>query len=125
MRPFAGLITIAALVLTWMLSMTGAADAHAFLRHAVPLVGSTIPASPPEMTLDYTEGVEPNFSQVVVKDAQGQQVDKADLHIAPNDQKRLVIGLQALKPGTYTVEWHVTSVDTHHTDGTFTFTVQP
>ncbi len=125
MRFFTNLIAGAALALTGTLSLTGPADAHAFLRHAVPLVGSTIPAAPPVMTLDYTEGVEPNFSQVVVKDAQGQQVDKNDLHIAPHDQKRLVIGLQPLKPGAYTVEWHVTSVDTHHTEGTFTFTVQP
>jgi methionine-rich copper-binding protein CopC len=125
MRPFATSTAVAALVLTWLLSWTGAADAHAFLRHAMPLVGSTIPSSPPNLTLDYTEGVEPNFCQVVVKDAQGQQVDKGDLHAAPKDEKRLLLGLQPLKPGAYTVEWHVTSVDTHHTEGTFTFTVQP
>jgi methionine-rich copper-binding protein CopC len=125
MRSAARLIAVAALALTWMLSWTGAADAHAFLRHAVPLVGSNIPTAPPVLTLDYTEGVEPRFCQVVVHDAQGQQVDKGDLHAAPSDEKRLLLGLQPLKQGTYTVEWHVTSVDTHHTEGTFTFTVQP
>lgn len=125
MRPFASLIAVAALVLTGLLSLTGPADAHAFLRHAVPLVGSTIPAAPPVLTLDYTEGVEPRFCQVVVQDARGQRVDKGDLHAAPNDEKRLLLGLLPLKPGTYKVEWHVTSVDMHHTEGTFTFTVQP
>jgi methionine-rich copper-binding protein CopC len=121
MRLLACSIAVAALVVSW----TGAAEAHAFLRHAVPLVGSTIPTAPPELTLDYTEGVEPRFSSVVVQDAQGQRVDKDDLHVAPSDGKRLVIGLQPLKPGTYKVQWHVTSVDTHRTDGGFSFSVQP
>jgi methionine-rich copper-binding protein CopC len=114
-------VPVCAALLAW----TGTADAHAFLSHAIPLVGSTIPASPPVMTLDYTEGVETAFSTVVVKDAQGTRVDKNDLHNAPGNQKRILIGLQPLKPGTYTVEWHVTSVDTHKTEGTFTFTVGP
>jgi copper resistance protein C len=103
----------------------GAAQAHAFLRHASPAVGSTLSASPPEMTLDYTEAIEPRFSGVDVLDAQGQHVDAGDLHAAPDNAKRLVIGLKKLGPGAYTVKWHVVSVDTHHTEGTFTFSVQP
>lgn len=31
----------------------------------------------------------------------------------------------ALKPGVYVVSWHVVSVDTHHTQGSFKFTVTP
>jgi hypothetical protein len=77
------------------------------------------------LTLDYSEGVEPRFSSVLVTDAQGQRVDKNDLHRAEGNEQRLSLGLQPLKPGTYKVEWHVTSVDTHRTEGTFTFTVQP
>jgi methionine-rich copper-binding protein CopC len=103
----------------------GAAQAHAFLRHAVPGVGSTLAAAPPEMTLDYTEAIEPRFSGVDVLDAKGQHVDAGNLHTAPDNPKRLVIGLQKLVPGAYTVKWHVVSVDTHHTEGTFTFSVQP
>jgi copper resistance protein C len=125
MRSFAAWTTVATLALTATLSGVGVANAHAFLSHAMPLVGSTIPASPPVMTLDYTEGVETAFSSVVVKGSDGQRVDKNDLHNAPGNEKRILIGLQTLKPGTYTVEWHVTSVDTHKTEGTFTFTVGP
>jgi len=33
------------------------------------------------------------------------------------------IGLKALPPGTYKVNWRALSVDTHKTDGTFTFKV--
>ncbi|MGH6674956.1 MAG: copper resistance protein CopC [Xanthobacteraceae bacterium] len=32
---------------------------------------------------------------------------------------------RALKPGIYIVSWHVVSVDTHHTQGTYKFTVAP
>ena len=31
----------------------------------------------------------------------------------------------ALAPGAYTVHWHAVSVDTHHTQGDFGFTVKP
>jgi methionine-rich copper-binding protein CopC len=115
------LLLIAALGLGWSAS----AEAHAYLRRAMPISGSTIRTAPAELTLDYTEEVEPRFCTVAVLNAQGQHVDKGDLHIAPDNAKRLVIGLQPLPPGTYRVEWHVTSVDTHRTDGKFAFTVRP
>jgi methionine-rich copper-binding protein CopC len=115
------LLAVTALVPFW----TGAADAHAYLQRAMPLVGSTIPASPPELTLEYSEAIEPRFSSVMVTDANGQRVDKSDLHVGPADPKRILIGLLPLKQGTYRVEWHITSVDTHRTEGKFTFSVQP
>ena len=34
-----------------------------------------------------------------------------------------IVELPRLSPGTYTVIWHVTSVDTHKTEGNFKFTV--
>ena len=108
-----------------LLAWTGSAEAHAFLSHASPLVGSTVPSAPPVLTLDYTEGVETAFRTVVVKNAAGARVDNNDLHNAPGNQKRILLGLPPLKPGAYTVEWHVTSVDTHKTEGTFTFSVGP
>jgi methionine-rich copper-binding protein CopC len=101
------------------------ATAHACLRHAIPLVGSTIQTAPQELILDFTEEVEPRFCTVVVRNAEEQRVDQGNLHIAPDNAKRLVVALQPLPVGVYRVEWHVTSVDTHRTEGKFTFTVQP
>jgi methionine-rich copper-binding protein CopC len=118
--------------ITMMLAIAGLAvassarvDAHAYLRGAMPLVGSTVQAAPQELTLDFTEELEPRFCTVFVLNAQDQRVDKADLHIAPGNAKRLAIGLQPPPPGVYRAEWHVTSVDTHRTEGNFTFTVRP
>ena len=35
----------------------------------------------------------------------------------------MTVGLKALAPGSYKVRWHALSVDTHTTEGAFTFTV--
>lgn len=102
----------------------GAARAHAFLRSATPAVGSTIRAAPPEVALSFTESVEPAFSDIVVADAHGARVDRGAVRLAGNGAG-LAIGLQPLAPGRYVVTWHVTSTDTHHTQGRFGFTVAP
>jgi hypothetical protein len=43
--------------------------------------------------------------------------------VVPDNNRVLIIQLPKLPPGTYTVIWHVTSVDTHKTEGNFKFTV--
>jgi len=103
----------------------GAAHAHAHLRSAAPAVDGTVQASPPEVAITYTEGVEPRFSTIEVQDPAGRRVDKGNAHTAPGDNKVFSVGLPQLAPGTYTVTWHVTAVDTHKTEGKFQFTVKP
>ena len=44
--------------------------------------------------------------------------------VAQDDGRVLSVKLKPLLPGSYSVEWHVTSVDTHKTEGHFTFTVK-
>jgi hypothetical protein len=101
-----------------------AAFAHAFLDRASPAVGSEVTGSPPALNLTYTEPVEPVFSTVKVTDASGARVDEGKP--APLDDGHVLsVKLKPLPPGVYAVEWHVTSVDTHKTEGHFTFTVKP
>jgi methionine-rich copper-binding protein CopC len=100
------------------------AFAHAFLERASPPVGSEIPVSPLAVTITFTEGVEPAFSTIEVQNAQGARVDKNDPHLA-GEPTKLAVSLQPLPPGQYTVIWHATSVDTHKTEGRFTFNVSP
>jgi copper resistance protein C len=99
------------------------ARAHAFLDHAIPAVGSSVPASPAAVTLWFTQDLEPAFSDVTVTNDAGQRVDLGNAHAAQGSPAELQIGLKPLPPGTYTVSWHVVSVDTHPTEGTFTFEV--
>ena|SRR5579862_7326636 len=119
MRPI-----IAALAVLAMASGTvSRAGAHAFLDHASPAVGSVVPSAPPAATLWFTQELEPAFSSVTVTDQSGQQVDLGNARVPPGHADQLQIGLKAVPPGIFTVRWHVVSVDTHTTDGSFTFTV--
>ncbi len=100
------------------------AFAHAFLRTATPAVGSTVQQSPNQVVIDFTEAVEPRFSAIAVQDATGASVAAGDVHLAGGDT-RLAIALKPLAPGAYRVVWRATAVDTHKTEGSFTFTVKP
>jgi len=99
------------------------ARAHAFLDHASPAVGSSVPTAPPVVTLWFTQDLEPAFVDATVTNEAGQRVDLGNAHIPQGSPAQLQIGLKPLSRGTYTVSWHVVSVDTHPTEGTFTFEV--
>jgi copper resistance protein C len=97
--------------------------AHAFLDHAVPSVGATVAQAPAEVTLWFTEPLEPAFSGIAVTKAAGERVDTRTATIDPKDRQELHVPLKQLASGDYKVSWHVVSVDTHPTQGTFTFDV--
>jgi methionine-rich copper-binding protein CopC len=103
--------------------MCQAAFAHAFLDRASPAVGSEVTGSPQSLDLTYTEPVEPAFSSIQVTDGSGARMDQG-APVSRDDGHVLAVGLKPLAPGTYAVEWHVTSVDTHKTEGHFNFTVR-
>jgi methionine-rich copper-binding protein CopC len=111
------LIILSLLLAAWGNS---AAHAHAFLDHASPLVGSTVAAAPREVALTFTQNLEAGFSSVQVTDADGARVDQGKPRVSGNTMR---IGVKSLPPGTYRVRWHVLSVDTHATEGSFTFSV--
>ena len=96
------------------------AAAHAFLDRASPPVGSTVRDSPPEVKLRFTQELEPAFSTLTVQDASGKRVDKGDARIAADTMQ---VSLPPLQPGRYKVTWRALSVDTHVTEGDFTFEV--
>ena len=98
------------------------ADAHAMLDHAQPAVGSTV-AAPKSVTLWFTESLEPAFSTIEVRNAQGAAMQAGKAAVDPADRTELRVPLKALPPGTYKVIWRVLSVDTHRTQGDFTFSV--
>jgi methionine-rich copper-binding protein CopC len=100
-------------------SATGA-HAHAFLDHASPLVGGSVATAPREVTLWFTQSLEPAFSRAEVTDASGARVDQGKAQISGSTMR---VGLRPLAAGTYRVHWHVLSVDTHTTQGSFTFHV--
>jgi hypothetical protein len=99
---------------------TARVEAHAFLKDAKPGVGSTVQTSPNEVRIRFTENIEPAFSSIQVFDASEKEVDKRDVHL---DRSLLHVSLPRLGAGIYKVVWRVVSVDTHVTNGSFTFRV--
>jgi methionine-rich copper-binding protein CopC len=97
------------------------AEAHAFLDHADPKVGSTLHDPPSEVKVWMTENLEAAFSRLQVFDAKGVEVDKRDIRI---NGATMVVSLQKLSAGTYHVSWQAIATDTHKTSGTFDFTIQ-
>lgn len=101
------------------------AFAHAFLDHAEPRVGSTVNAPPREIRVWFTEALEPAFSSVKVEDAGGRTMVVADKAVDANDRTVLRVALPPLAPGRYKVVWRVLSVDSHVTEGDYTFDIAP
>jgi methionine-rich copper-binding protein CopC len=117
-------ITTASLVIAALLIASRGAQAHAFLDHSDPAVGSTVPAPPSVMHLWFTQQLEPAFSSVTITDRSGATVNDGPAAIDASNKQELDVKLKPLTAGTYTVKWHVLSVDTHTTQGDFTFNVR-
>jgi methionine-rich copper-binding protein CopC len=103
-----------------LLLTTGIVHAHAMLDRAEPRVGNKVAASPSEVTLWFTQKLEPSFSRVTVTNAAGERIDSGKARVSGN---QMSISLRPGGTGTYHVNWHVLSVDTHTSDGNFTFQV--
>jgi methionine-rich copper-binding protein CopC len=100
------------------------AHAHAFLDHGVPGVGMTVSGPLREIRLYYTQGVVTAFSHVHVVSSTGAAIPVSKPVSDPSDQQVMIVRLsRPLGPGTYSLSWQVTSVDTHVTQGTYHFTV--
>ena len=99
---------------------TAEASAHAMLDHAEPRVGNKVATPPRQVTLWFTQKLEPAFSTITVTDSAGKRVDTGKAHVS-GDQ--ISVSLRPGGSGTYHVMWRVLSVDTHTTDGCFTFEV--
>jgi copper resistance protein C len=101
-----------------------AAFAHAQLEKAIPAVGATV-ASPSEIRLEFSEGVEPKFSKISVTGPGGAVPLGAARTDSGNPAVLIAPISKPLPAGAYKVHWQAVSVDTHHTQGTFEFTVKP
>jgi copper resistance protein C len=113
----------AMLALALVLAEIAAPHAHAFLDHASPAVGSSVPTAPADVTIWFTQDLEPAFSSITVTNEAGQRVDLGNSQVPAGKPDELQVALKPLSAGAYHVSWHVVSVDTHPTQGNFTFTV--
>ncbi len=101
------------------------AFAHAQLEKATPPVGGTV-ASATEIRLEFSEGVELKFTKVTLTGPGGGAMPLAAATTAAGNQAVLIVPIaKPLPAGEYKVHWQAVSVDTHHTQGSFEFTVKP
>ncbi|XXN65243.1 copper homeostasis periplasmic binding protein CopC [Enterobacter ludwigii] len=116
---------VALLLALSTLAFSQFALAHAHLKSPVPADKAVVEHSPQQLTLTFTEDVEPAFSGVEVLNAQHQPVavEKAKLNNKQHDQLIVPIA-QPLPSGSYQVNWHVLSVDGHKTKGSYVFSVK-
>jgi copper resistance protein C len=110
-----------------ILALGAAAPAwgHAFLERAEPRVGSTVKSAPAQVRVWFTQNLEPAFSSLEVVSERGERVDQGPAKPDPGNPTLLQVPLKQVGPGTYRVKWRVLSVDTHVTEGDFTFSVKP
>ena len=100
------------------------AFAHAQLEKATPAVGATV-SPPSEIRLEFSEGVEPRFTKVTLSGPGGASTPLGAAKVEGSNSAVLIVPIpKPLSPGVYTVQWRAVSVDTHHTQGKFNFTVK-
>ncbi|OMQ24397.1 MULTISPECIES: CopC domain-containing protein YobA [Serratia] len=98
--------------------------AHAHLKMQTPAADTTTHSAPKMLTLNFSEGIEPNFSGVKVTGPDHSVVKTGKLTLDPNNSTQINVPIETeLTAGKYSVSWHVVSVDGHKTKGQYSFTV--
>ncbi|WP_374969524.1 copper resistance CopC/CopD family protein [Terrabacter sp. BE26] len=107
-----------------LLSSATPASAHARLEESSPEAGSVLTTAPRTITLTFGESVEPSSSTISLYDDHFRRIETGPVLQVGSDGTRLQVPLpQTLGRGTFTVEYRVSSSDTHVVSGTFTFSV--
>ncbi|HJU29479.1 MAG TPA: copper resistance CopC family protein [Candidatus Binataceae bacterium] len=114
-----GVLGAAALAIVATASL---ANAHSFPQSENPPAGATLPASPPRVTIEFDAPIEKLFTSVKVLDSSGRDQAEGAPTVAP-DGRTLSVDLRKLPPGDYTVKWTVVCIDSHHTQGSYQFTI--
>jgi len=98
--------------------------AHAFPMHSEPRVGSEVKQPPTQVKIWFDGDIEPAFSSLKVFGPDGKEVDENDSKVDEKEHNLLVVSVPKLAPGKYQVKWEVVAMDTHRTEGDFTFTIK-
>lgn len=98
------------------------ARAHSFPASEKPAAGQTLPAPPQQVAITYDAPIEKLFASLEVLNSAGVNQAAGPPQVSL-DGSILSVPVAHLAPGDYTVKWRVVCVDTHHTEGSYSFTV--
>jgi methionine-rich copper-binding protein CopC len=109
-------------LLAIVMSIAMVSSAHSFPEEESPAAGQKLASPPSEVTIKFDAPIEKLFAKLEVTGADGQNLAVGTPQVS-DDGIRLSVKVGALKPGDYLVKWAVVCIDTHHTNGSYTFSV--
>ncbi|MDX2162658.1 MAG: FixH family protein [bacterium] len=117
-------ITLLMILVGMVLSSAIRASAHANLIESEPPANAVLETPPSVIRLSFTEPLEPAFSRIIVRGADGLPVPLPEAALDANDPYVLILPIPMLDNGTYSVEWRVVSAaDGHPTSGAFPISI--
>ena len=116
--------TSALLAVIAIMTFANRADPHSFPEEQHPSAGETVTAPPSEVVIKFDAPIEKLFAKIEVLDAAGKN-DAIGAPAIDSDAKTMTIKVATLSPGQYRVKWSVVCIDSHHTEGSYQFTVVP
>lgn len=122
MKTFKLLIFGAPLFLAASVTGLRVASAHSFPEQETPSAGQRLSAPPSEVAIKFDAPIEKLFAKLEVLDPNGKPETTGPPQVDPT-ALTLSVKVAALKPGDYTVKWGVVCIDSHHTEGSYVFTV--
>lgn len=105
------------------LAMSSTAFAHAHLISSVPAANAEAVA-PTDVTIHFTEPLEPAFSRITLADASGKPATADAATVDNADARVMRLALPQLTSGRYAVHWVAVATDGHRTQGDFAFNVK-
>jgi methionine-rich copper-binding protein CopC len=115
-------VLFVACLLAPFVNVATASWAHSFPEEQSPAAGQTLAATPSAVSIKYDAPIEQLFAKLEVVDGAGNELATSQPEVS-SDGLMLSVKLKPLKPGDYTVKWAVVCIDTHHTQGSYTFSV--
>ncbi|MGH7000561.1 MAG: copper resistance CopC family protein [Stellaceae bacterium] len=114
--------TLTGSLITLVVMAAAIGSAHSFPEKETPAAGAIVNAPPATVSIKFDAPIEQLFAQLQVLGPDGKDQVAGTPEIDP-DGYTLRVNVPMLRPGDYKVTWAVVCIDTHHTTGSYEFTV--
>jgi methionine-rich copper-binding protein CopC len=116
-RPVLASVSIAAL----LAALPAIAAAHAELESSTPEAGENLHTAPTEVTLTFSEELDPDGSSFTVVDADGHEVGTGEVDLTVADRNVMTGDVRITDAGVYAVKYTVVAADGHESRGSISF----